>query len=243
MGRGSSSTALYLVPAGVAAAGAAYWFLARPWFRRWSSTPYEFVSSLPGDELMDHPRYSTTRSITIDAPPSAVWPWLMKLGQGWSGIEDEVFDDSDVHNGMESSMSAAGPMQAGDIVRLAPNRHPDISFVVDRVEDERHLIMRSPGDRARIYEGSPEDGLPDATWAFVLEPLPGDRTRVVVRFKARGRSSIAGTPVNLYALEPVHFFMERTLLRGIKRQAERAADEIEAESMESRRLSVEGHRN
>jgi hypothetical protein len=33
--------------------------------------------SLPGDELVLHPKLETTRAITIQAPAAEIWPWLV----------------------------------------------------------------------------------------------------------------------------------------------------------------------
>jgi hypothetical protein len=32
------------------------------------------------------PRFASTRAITIAASPSAVWPWLARLGAGRGGL-------------------------------------------------------------------------------------------------------------------------------------------------------------
>ena len=57
----------------------------------------------------------------------------------------------------------------------------------------------------------------DWTWAFVLEPVE-DGCRLVVRVRADPRPSWCALLMPL--LEPVHFVMERKMLRTIKRRAE-----------------------
>jgi hypothetical protein len=42
--------------------------------------------TLPGDEFVPHPELVSTRAITIQAPASAVWPWLVQMGQGRGGL-------------------------------------------------------------------------------------------------------------------------------------------------------------
>ena len=69
--------------AAVALAG--YW-RARRWFLTWGTVPSEQSAVLPGDELLVAPAMTTTRAITIDAPPEAVWPWLAQMGQGRGGF-------------------------------------------------------------------------------------------------------------------------------------------------------------
>ena len=46
------------------------------------------AASLPGDELEKSTGIGavSTRAITIDAPPEAVWPWLVQMGSGRAGF-------------------------------------------------------------------------------------------------------------------------------------------------------------
>lgn len=41
---------------------------------------------MPGDDLFLKAQFISTRSITIDAPPAAVWPWLVQVGCGRAGF-------------------------------------------------------------------------------------------------------------------------------------------------------------
>src|SRR5215212_4605652 len=72
------------------------------WRTRWGATPDECRRRLPGDELVPAPDWSYTHAITIDAPRSAVWPWLVQLGQGrggfysYEGLENLI--GCDIHN-------------------------------------------------------------------------------------------------------------------------------------------------
>lgn len=40
---------------------------------------------IPGDELIPKPDMSATRAITIDAPASTIWPWLVQMGSARGG--------------------------------------------------------------------------------------------------------------------------------------------------------------
>jgi len=49
---------------------------------------------MPGGDLLAHPQFRCTRTITIDAPPAAVWPWLVQLGCGRAGwYIDDLLDN------------------------------------------------------------------------------------------------------------------------------------------------------
>jgi hypothetical protein len=51
----------------------------------WGASEEEAARSLPGDELLAEADIVATRAITIGAPPSAVWPWLVQMGRGRAG--------------------------------------------------------------------------------------------------------------------------------------------------------------
>ena len=59
-------------------------FATAPFYRRqhlrWGATDDEIRASMPGDEVITKPKYLATRAITIEAPPSAAWPWLVQVG-------------------------------------------------------------------------------------------------------------------------------------------------------------------
>ena len=51
----------------------------------WGATADGQLVRLPGDELLADADVVSTRAITIDAPPSDVWPWLVQMGSGRGG--------------------------------------------------------------------------------------------------------------------------------------------------------------
>ena len=60
--------------------------LMRPWYHNWGATGEEATQALPGDDLVPKPTGAATRAVTIHAPASAVWPWLVQVGYkraGW----------------------------------------------------------------------------------------------------------------------------------------------------------------
>ncbi len=60
--------------------------LYRRWHLRWGSTNDEVSSAMPGDARLPNAQFVSTRSITIDADPAAVWPWLVQVGCGRAGF-------------------------------------------------------------------------------------------------------------------------------------------------------------
>lgn len=209
----------------VLAFASAYHFVLRPWHRRWGTTDGEAGASLPGDDLLPDSTREVTHAIEIDAPTETVWPWLVQIGQGRGGfysydwIENAV--GADIHN-VDRIIPEYQHLEEGDVVRLAPEDYPGSSPEsapeVAYLDPERALVLRPPGES------------PAWTWAFVLEPVDEDTTRLLARMRSNPRRSsigpLRGFPTLLEVAdylfwEPAHFVMERKMLRGIKRRAER----------------------
>jgi hypothetical protein len=194
------------------AAGLCYTLVARPWFLKWGATPAELVKALPGDDLVPDARASATRAITIKAPPERVWPWIAQIGQGRGGFYSyewlenlfgcRITNADRIHPEWQD-------VKAGDGVRLHPSMAP---IPVAAVENERALVLGGPH--------SPDPRIPPVTWAFILEPAPGNATRLLIRWRARPAESVADTIMNKYLIEPIHFIMERRMMLGIRERAE-----------------------
>jgi hypothetical protein len=52
----------------------------------WGASDDEIKAVLPGDEFVSAHTPRTTRAVTIDAPISAVWPWLAQIGEDRGGF-------------------------------------------------------------------------------------------------------------------------------------------------------------
>lgn len=64
---------------GAVAAGAVCINTVGRW-RSWGVDPEASGPTLPGDDLVPDATTVDSRFIEIDAPPSAVWPWLVQMG-------------------------------------------------------------------------------------------------------------------------------------------------------------------
>ena len=53
----------------------------RPWCLSWGATESEAARRLPGDNLLADAGIVSTRAVQVDAPPSAIWPWLVQMGR------------------------------------------------------------------------------------------------------------------------------------------------------------------
>ncbi|MGZ3459924.1 MAG: hypothetical protein ACXU86_15635, partial [Archangium sp.] len=53
-------------------------FFIRSWQRHWGATWEEVHRPMRGDDLVAHPLMEATRAVTIQAPASAIWPWVVQ---------------------------------------------------------------------------------------------------------------------------------------------------------------------
>ena len=162
--------------AGLAAAGAAYRLLVRRRILDWGATRGEAAGALPGDELLADPDVVSTRAVTIPAPPSAVWPWLVQMGPGERGgaytydwIENLL--GLDMHS-VDRVLPQFQHVEVGDVV---PDRHGKPWLRFERVEPEHVLSLRSA------------DG--GWVWTFVLVEQAG-WTRLLSRNRIRCRALV-----------------------------------------------------
>jgi hypothetical protein len=182
------------------AGGAAGLYLAvgRPLMLHWGATCEELHRPLPGDELVAAPVIQSTRAVTVEAPPEAVWPWLAQIGQDRAGFYSyewlENLAGCQMHNADEIRPEWQ-QRELGDTVHL----HPLNGLPVARFEPGHALVLEGWG-------------------AFVVEPHGPGCTRLIARARVHRGFGAVG---NALLMEIPHFVMERKMLLGIKERAER----------------------
>lgn len=202
----------------------AYAFGARPLLVRWGATDDEVKRPYPGADLIPGGTRGTTMAVTIDAPPSAVWPWLVQMG-----VDRAIWYTWDYWRllGRRSADRIHPEWQDTAVGHHMPTV-PDGSvwWEVAALEPQRFLGLRMSVD----LRGRPSDSkqarprfCTDSLWAFLLEPLPGERTRLVVSGYWAFRPKWLRGIVNFFLLEPSTWIMQTRQFAGLKRRAERAA--------------------
>jgi hypothetical protein len=138
--------------AGIAAAALA----AEPLYRRhlrgrvltWGATPEEAARRLPGDGLLDPADIVATRAITIDAPPYAIWPWLVQMGPGRAGAYTYDWIENlfglDMHSA-DRIVPEWQQLDVGDVQRPSRSEAGDWvwTFALEPSADSTRLISRN----------------------------------------------------------------------------------------------------
>lgn len=201
----------------MAAAGAVglYRWVVQPRMYNWGATAEEITAVLPGDELVEPGAPRTTRAVTVDAPPEAVWPWLAQIGEDRGGFYSydwlERLAGAKIHNA-DSVHTEWQDVNVGDTVWLARRYGQNASQVVAAVQPGSHLVLMSAADFDRVQRGERALG----SWAFYVRPHNGG-----TRLLARGTGGTTG----ITSFDIPHFVMERGMLEGIRERATTASPE------------------
>ena len=201
----------------------AYALFIRPRIVRWGATVEEVLSSYPGAELIPNGERCSTMAVTIDAPPSRVWPWLVQMGYrraGWYSWD--ALDNfgrrsaSELHPEWQS-------IKVGDVLAGPDASEPEKAWEVAELEPERLLVLRATMDlRGRRFDprGPRPSSYSDSTWSFWLKDLPGEKTRLIVsgywQMEPRWLLRIA-SPL---AYEWTHWVMQTRQFANLKRLVE-----------------------
>lgn len=201
--------------------------VARRRYNRWGATAAEVMGPMPGDELVSHPRLGYTRAITIDAPPAAVWSWLVQIGQGRGGLYSFDGLENLARCNIHSAARVRPELQhlsVGDLMRLGPEGYP--CFRVAIVDPPTTLVLLGADAKPPHSLPSSPDASGAATWQWQLRDMEGGaRTRMIVRQRLAFPPS---QRVTWHIVEPIAFVMERQMLLGIRRRAESAAHAVRA---------------
>lgn len=183
---------------------------AAPRLRSWGATSTELGKVWPGDELVPDAGLVWTNAVTVERPAAEVWPWVAQLGQGRGGLYSYDWLENaigcDVHTVDHIQHELQGPLSVGDrVIRMS--RYAPCNPVA-RYDPGHALVLGGVKDTTSQLQ----QGRPSSTWAFIVEPVDHDCSRLVVRSRGRGLAArLQG---------PAQFVMQRRMMLGIKQRAE-----------------------
>jgi hypothetical protein len=173
----------------------------------------------PSDTLLPDAAGQVTHAMTIAATPEVVWLWLVQMGCRRAGFYSiDFLDNAGIPSARELHPELLH-LQVGDIIPATPEG--DDGFEVLEIDEPRTLVLGG------LFDGDAGKQIPfhetrpvrywHVTWAFVLERLEGDRTRLLVR----GRAAFSPSE-RLHAvwIRPVHHLMQTAQLRHLAARAE-----------------------
>ena len=177
-------------------------------FQFWGSTNEEIHGSVVGDNLCLDATLIATRSITINAVPQDVFPWIRQMGFGRAGWYSYDWIDNLGRKSATRVHDEWQSVQSGDKVPSGP-----ISFTAAIVDAPRHFVLeiKSPAKK------SPGKKSPKMhfTLAYELRDDP-QGTRLVTRMRSRVNLPL-GSLFEKLILGPGDGIMLRRQLLNIKK--------------------------
>lgn len=182
----------------------------RSW-RRWGATDAEVKRTLPGDELVPHPKGGFTQAITIRSPRDRVWPWVGQIGQGRGGFYSYDFLENLIGCNIHSADEIVPAYQhdeKSEGLRLHP-KMPPVPFLA--IEPNRTLLFGG-----KWYEDAP------TIWVLAVDEVNESTTRLIARWVFDFKPGLGNTLRYKAFVEPVSLVMGRKMLLGIKKRVEAA---------------------
>jgi hypothetical protein len=213
----------------VGAAGLVYVFVVLPWQLRRGATNAKLQRSLPGDDLVPSPKTGYTQAITIKAPKSEVWRWLVQIGYkraGWYtydflhrlvGIAGCVDDERRSAKRIIPELQDLG---LGDVIEIAPG----MGYSAVGIEPEQVLILHTVWDTSKWESVSSDDPLPQnylmSSWVWFLEEIDEKTTRLIVRVRSDHSPGLLNTLSTRIPNALGRLLMQPRTLRVLKQRAE-----------------------
>jgi len=182
-----------------------YALAVRPRLVHWGSTAAERAQRYPGDPP-GPPRLENTRAVTLHAPASEVWRWLVQIGQdrGWFYSYDWLENLAGCHlHSADQVREDLQTLRAGDALTIFPG----ISTRISAVDPPRSVVIEGWG-------------------SYTIVPLDDATCRLVARSQPSGGAALL--IAHLLLMELPHAVMERKMLLGIKARAGGALPSTEA---------------
>jgi hypothetical protein len=182
---------------------AVYAIFLRSKILAWGASQEEAAMPLIGDDLA--PTISATRAISIHAPISEVWKWIIQLGADRGGFFSYSFLEKIL--GYEARRAEPVPeFQDMEVGRVIPGS----------IDESKSIIKYN----FRVVAVEPGKSFVLGNWgAFVLKEIDPKQTRLIVRTHA-GQLPDLKSRIADFIFAPLHYIMERRMLIGMKARVE-----------------------
>ena len=169
----------------------------------WGASAEEATMPLVGDDLA--PGISSTRAISINAPISEVWKWIIQLGADRGGFFSYSFLERVLgYKAREENPTLE--FQEMEVGRNVPGSIDEsksvikYNFRVVAVETGKSFVLENWG-------------------TFVLKEINSKQTRLIVRTHEPRLPDLISKIADFFFM-PLHYIMERRMLMGMKARVE-----------------------
>jgi proline iminopeptidase len=199
----------------------------RPRLATWGASEDEAHAPLPGDDILSVGAATSTMGTTIDAPPAAVWPWLVQLGCGRAGWYSYDLLDNAGRPSADRVVPEWQRVSLGDQLPSDSSGRGRVWFTIEGIYPEHALVLRASVDLRTGRSYDPGRGhhaaYSDSTWTFELRELPGSRTRLLARTRGEAAPFWRAVPMSLIVGLPNHVLMQARQFRNLKQRVQLAS--------------------
>ena len=198
-------------------------FFLKPWRDVWGTTQDKNEEVFHVDEFIPNPSGKFTHAIFINAPVNEIWPWIAQIGQGRGGFYSyealENIAGLQIYNASEI-LDEFQNLQLGDRISFGAGTEYPIIYL----EPPHSMAIAVWYDRDLDKKYDPTVGHPSnflqTTWLWHIESISPDQSRLYSRNRLKLPTSWKNK-ILAFFMEPVVFAVDRKMLLGIKKRAER----------------------
>jgi hypothetical protein len=184
----------------------------RPWQLRWGATDDEGKCTMCGDDIVQKPNFIATRAVSIEAPPTEVWKWIVQIGSGRAGFYSIDFIDNANVPSSRDILPKYQRIEQDYFIPFTPNQKNGM-WVKDYREPEYILWWDRKGN---------------GTWGWLLQQNEAG-TRLITRLRTKYDFSF---PWIIYYIlyDFGDIIMMRKCMLGIKERSEKNLVDRQIES-------------
>lgn len=190
-----------------------YLFFLRTFLMHWGSSSSERNRYYPGDSIVANPATITTIAVTINKPPSAIWPWIAQMGLNKAGFYSytrlENMFGCNLHN--------------ADVIHpeWQNTKEGDIESVCEAAVKKQMsgwMVAIVATNKAFVYKA-----INDSTWTmgYYIDSIDINHSRLITRMRYVSPRKFWEYITDKVWLEWAHCIMQRGSIKGIKIRAER----------------------
>jgi hypothetical protein len=190
-----------------------YILLIRSFLMHWGSTKLERDKYYQGDSIVAIPGTITTIAITINKPPSVIWPWIVQMGLNKGGFYSYTW----LENLFGCKLHNADSIHA----EWQNTKEGDIEPVCDAAAKKQMpgwVIATLIPNKAFVYKITT-----DSTWTmgYYIDSVNSSQSRLITRMRYNSQKKVWSEIVDKAWMEWAHCVMQRGSIIGIKKRSEK----------------------
>jgi hypothetical protein len=190
-----------------------YTFFLRNFLMHWGSAQEERKKYYTGDSILLKPGYENTLAVTINKPPSAIWPWVAQMGLNKGGFYSYTW----LENIFGCKLYNADRIHP-EWQNTQPGDYEPVCASAEKNNMKGWTIITVIPNKALVYKSST-----DSSWTmgFYIDSVSKNKSRLVTRMRYVGPKHFWSYITDKAWMEWAHCIMQKGSLNGIKKRAEK----------------------